>query len=167
MGDVVDMVCLCGEPVVKRGEPFRGGWAVAVADVSRLMWQHKNRGGALCPEIADGGYVPSRPVAQFVTVYATTYAPWEEGADERERLGTETVVHPCAGDEYETSIDQAVSAMRYVIEASSEPWQPGSWYGGQPYEHPYSGELEETSYHLHGFTDDQQEEIWLRVKADM
>lgn len=165
--DVVEMVCgVCGEPVVKRSEPFpREGWALAVVDATRLEWQHTD-GEPLCPAVVVGDYAPARPTSKWVTVCRVTYDPWEEGQDEPVRNGEDVVVWPVdPDDEDTTAVEHAVNIMKYVIEASNWPWQPGSWYVEETYIHPYTGEREEVSHHLTGYTDEEQAEIWAAIKS--
>jgi hypothetical protein len=86
------------------------------------------------------------------------YDAWEEGADERERLSecVETVDVP---------FDEVVEYLRekcYVIEASVWPLECVSahtWYSAEGYEHPYTGTLEERTFHPRGLTDDEAREI--------
>jgi hypothetical protein len=100
-----------------------------------------------------------------VTVYTTTYDPWEEGQDEPVKNGESTDVYPCGGDDDLSPAEQAAEVMQYVVEASNDPWRPGSWYSEEAYIHPYTGEREEKTYHLAGFTDNEQRVIWNAVKG--
>lgn len=62
-------------------------------------------------------------------------------------------------------MEQAAEVLQYVSEASNYPWQPGSWYSEETYIHPYTGEREEKTYHLTGFTNEEQAEIWDAIKS--
>jgi hypothetical protein len=103
-----------------------------------------------------------------VTVYATEYAEWEEGADERARIGTEenrASMVPDAFDvaEGETPVSLAVAYLwrEGIAEPSSTGWRWGTWYReAAPYTHPYTGVLTERSAHLGGFTPDEERAVF-------
>jgi len=103
-----------------------------------------------------------------ITSYTSIFAPWEEGQDEPERTDESSDTFPCDPDEIDqeeglTAVDLAVKVLQYVTEASAYPWQPGAWYSDEAYVRPYSGETEEITYHLHGFSDEEQRAIVTRV----
>lgn len=91
-----------------------------------------------------------------IDIYTTKYAPWEEGQDERTRLSVDE-------DSAEVERDPAAIALwlktkGYAIEASSYPYTSATahtWYSDEPYEHPYTGELEEKTFHPQGLTDEE------------
>ncbi len=107
-------------------------------------------------------------------VYTVTYAPWEEGADEREKTGEGHRVHPCEPDDIDrdeglSAVDIAVTALRtklFATDYSASEWQRHGWWSStQPYEHAYTGELEEVTVHLRDFTEDESREIYRRVTS--
>lgn len=69
-----------------------------------------------------------------------------------------------------TRVDLAVKAIEgmYPQEASREPFTPGAWYSrsDEPDQlSPEGTETEETSAHLHGFTPDEEREIFRKLRA--
>jgi hypothetical protein len=69
-------------------------------------------------------------------------------------------------DTDETVVDNAVRFLRYegVIEASSSSFHRGIWYSTEWSTIDYrTGEEEERSYHLHGFTEEQEREVYERM----
>jgi hypothetical protein len=100
-------------------------------------------------------------------IYTTTYAPWREGDDEREKLnGSErTLLHE------EEDGDPVLWAARVmegegVIECSSSAWHRSAWYACEGYEHPHSGVLEEATVHLAGFDPDQEKAVYTLLKQE-
>lgn len=71
-------------------------------------------------------------------------------------------------DEDETAIDNAVRILRNagVTEPSSSAFHPGLWYSTEPQVIDYStGTEREESYHLKGFSEDEEREIYRRMTA--
>lgn len=101
--------------------------------------------------------------------YTVTYAAWEEGADERGRISESHIAHtvdPADADEDTTLVDLIVHELSYAVEPSSYPdWHPGTWYSEEPYEHPYTGELEEVTVHLSGLSEQDAREVYRRITA--
>lgn len=67
-----------------------------------------------------------------------------------------------------SAVDKAVKFLKYdgATEASSSYFHPGVWYStGFDVSDYRSGESEERSYHLDGFTAAEQKEIWERLRA--
>jgi len=94
-----------------------------------------------------------------ITQHVTIYAAWEDGADERENLGSDSIVEWHYLEDVATHL-RAVGAT----EPSSSPYGGlHTWYSTEGYEHPYSGELEESSFHLDGLADDEARAIYTAV----
>jgi hypothetical protein len=124
-----------------------------------------------------------------ITIYKTTFAAWEEGADEPERIGEETRVLEIEDyrenfadwndDETEWVLASPVftafcllngsNSDFWVSECSSSAGEvacgDNPWYSDEPYSHPYTGEMEEQSAHLNGFTPEEIAEIYKLVKG--
>ena len=110
--------------------------------------------------------------AHRLTTHTTTYAPWEDGADERKQTGTRSEDWDCTPDpdrDEHSPMDAAVRVLRDDLHCTSpSTWphcQPGTiWYAEpDPYEHPYTGELTEVTAHLHGFTDAEERAVYTRL----
>ena len=100
-------------------------------------------------------------MSRIITSHTSIFAPWEEGQDEPTLTDTETDTYDCEPDEIDqddlrTPVEIAADVLQFVTEASSQPFQPGAWYSEESYVRPYTGETEEITYHLHGFTDAEQ-----------
>lgn len=99
-------------------------------------------------------------MTKAITFYLTTYAAWEEGQDEPTKLSTESTTEPMA------DVEATVAMLKlwgYTEYSSYPDWQRHGWYSPEPYIHPYSGEREERSAHLEGFTDDESRAIHAAV----
>jgi hypothetical protein len=123
-----------------------------------------------------------------ITVYTVEYAAWEEGADEPERIGEDSESYTIEDfradfgdwneDESEwipaSVIDAAVNMLTgsvtqfWASEASSSAGEvacgDNPWYMSETYVNPYTGDMEEKSAHLSGFTADEIAEIYRRVR---
>lgn len=75
-------------------------------------------------------------------------------------------------DEYdeEEGTDLADKAAEFLLEEgadepSSVPWSRGTWYTAHEYREDFAtGEVENRSYHLYGFADAEEKEIYRLVK---
>lgn len=116
-----------------------------------------------------------------ITVWQRIFHPWEPDADEPE-LKTEHEYHIDLADlidDEETSVQAAaafLSGKRHTgtvwfaaVEASvSGPGvviDSGVWYADEPYHHPYTGEIEEQTAHLNGFTNTEARQVHRTVLA--
>jgi hypothetical protein len=124
-----------------------------------------------------------------VTVYTSTYAPWEEGADEPELISTdaevyfvqdyrdqfgdwnenETVWIPASVADTAAHLLSGSVTQFWAGECSSSAGEvscgDNPWYSDEPYTNPYTGEMEEKSAHLSGFTPAETTEIYAQVKG--
>lgn len=122
----------------------------------------------------------ARPEGQpcyFVRVYRTRYLPEDvvdgeiNGRDDNTTEETlDCTPEPWEVEEGITAVDKAVEALSdaYVSEPSSYPWCAGSWYNnvdGSYVTNHYTGEREEPSGHLYGFTPEEEEEIYRKISA--
>lgn len=78
--------------------------------------------------------------------------------------------YPITGEDYDGDIiAEAVKYLRknYATEASDYPYSPrGTWYTAPNYNHDYrTGATESRSYHLVGFTDEEERAIYEAVMA--
>ena len=64
-----------------------------------------------------------------------------------------------------TAVDKAILFLRDegVFEPSSMPFHPGVWYCSEPSQDYGSGEWESRSYHLKGFTEDEERCIYVAL----
>lgn len=95
-----------------------------------------------------------------ITKYTTLYAPWEEGADDREVIGEDEVVVMIDDDDEYTMHSDGVTLAEYLadivrdagtIEPSDSKPTARTWFiDPDGYEHPYTGTLEITSVHVSG-----------------
>lgn len=62
-------------------------------------------------------------------------------------------------------VDDAVRMLKYdgVTEASSSHFHKGIWYMTEPQQDPHTGTYPYQSFHLKGFSEDEQREIYRRV----
>ncbi|WP_035696673.1 hypothetical protein [Glycomyces tenuis] len=118
-----------------------------------------------------------------ITVWRRIFHPWEADADEPElkaehehRIDLDDLI-----DDEEVSVQAAaafLSGKRHTctvwfaaVEASvSGPGvviDHGVWYADEPYTNPYSGEIEEQTAHLNGFTDAEARQIHRMVLAPL
>lgn len=80
-----------------------------------------------------------------ITTHCTRYAPFEDGADEREPLGTDTAVL-----DFDNAAQAAEWLRRNGLQSPSDSRSDGyrTWLNDvDAYEHPYTGVLEERSAH--------------------
>ena len=61
------------------------------------------------------------------------------------------------------AVDKAVTFLRDegAVQASSSQFHPGVWYSTESEQDPRTGEWEEKSFHLYGFTEDEQRQVYL------
>ena len=110
-----------------------------------------------------------------ITEYRTDYEWLAEvdgvqEADEPIRTEVGEWEHNLTPDEFDraeglTAVDLAHNLLRNagVFEASSSPdWHPGTWYIAH-YTHPYTGVIEETTFHLTRFTEEEARELYARI----
>lgn len=96
-----------------------------------------------------------------IEVHHATYAPWEEEADERDRLNEWTDTH-----EFDNATECADWLDREGFGLPScdpGPYDVRTWLNElDPYEHPYSGVLTERSAHVYaGFSP----RLWAAIVA--
>ena len=88
----------------------------------------------------------------------------ENAHTDRALIGHEITPDP---DEDLTAVDVAVDFLKfrcYVSEPSSYPtWAPGTWYSSEPDANFGDGSDTTYSYHLYGFTEDEQRLIYGRL----
>lgn len=104
-------------------------------------------------------------MAITITIHSTVYAPWGEGDDERERLDSYSSEHVVTDDDIREALAEGdtlpahVASILtdgrgsgcYAVYASDAPRvTERTWYSAEAYEHPHTGELTETTYHLSG-----------------
>ena len=96
-----------------------------------------------------------------ITAHSTDYAPFAEGADDREIVGTheESDTWDPQDDESPVTFAARVLNGHGVSGSNNEPWRAGSRLIGDDYEHPYTGVLTEISLELTGFTPEEEERI--------
>jgi predicted nucleic acid-binding Zn-ribbon protein len=87
--------------------------------------------------------------------------------------GAENIMDPdeidLHGDDNPTAVDNAVKFLsdQYVGQTSSSPFSPGDWYTTTDPERDYqTGEETYFSFHLYGFTPEEETEIYTRLKDD-
>lgn len=108
------------------------------------------------------------PRPRSITVYLTTYVPPEEDEEPEEPEAESEGNHPIVLDEHDrelgvTAADVAVDFIRDGggHEPSSTSFHPGIWYSTGYETTDYStGEEEERTFHLSGFTEDEEREIF-------
>lgn len=67
---------------------------------------------------------------------------------------------------YMSGPDCASAQSPSATEASGYTWPgPGTWFMAKTYEHPYEDKYQEVTAHLHGWSDDDAQEIWRQVTA--
>jgi hypothetical protein len=112
-------------------------------------------------------YMPDAVQDGEITEYTnqeevTHDSEWIE--DTRDYLGTS---NDDDTEWYKASVVEAAVKLlndEYVTEPSSYPeWSPGTWYSGSRTYDNYSGEMEDVSVHLRGFTEDEEREIYRRI----
>jgi len=110
-----------------------------------------------------------------ITEYVTEYV-WPElvdgvqVADEPLRTEVDEIEHNVTPDDIDredglTAVDLAVKTLTDAgaWEASSSPeWGPRTWYTAH-YEHPYTGVIEERSFHLAGFNDNDARAVYAAI----
>jgi hypothetical protein len=117
------------------------------------------------------GAATTEEIGRHIVAYTTRYAAWLEGQDEPDKIGEDRAVYPCEPDDIDreeglSAVDLAVRVLRgtvYAVEYSASEFQANGWYAAETYVHPYSGEREEITAHLAGFTADQGREIHARI----
>lgn len=114
-----------------------------------------------------------------ITIYKTTFAAWEEGADEPERIGEDSEVFTIEdfredfgdwnADETEwVPASVEVTAFMLLTGTQGKFWASecsssgaevacgdNPFYMDEPYTHPYTGEMTEQTAHLDGFTPEE------------
>ena len=78
------------------------------------------------------------------------------------------VIEPDEDDEDDTLVDAAVDFLtdEGAVTASSSSWHPGLWYSSDSEQDPHTGWTEQRSYHLVGFTDEDQKSIFEAFNAE-
>jgi hypothetical protein len=110
----------------------------------------------------------SNPGGQRIEVYYDRTTPESVDAGDFSESGQYTSIDIEPDPEYEeTVVDVAIGELENkVISASSSEWHPGIWYQGEwgvvSYE---TGEEESNTYHLKGFTQEQEQEIYDTLKS--
>lgn len=114
-------------------------------------------------------------MARLVTFYRTRYMPEDVHDGDIPRDDTDEDIVTCEPDRWDredglTPIDLAVKALveeESCVSPSTMPgFHTGLWYShidGSAELNPYTGEREERSGHLSGFTEDEEREIHKRV----
>lgn len=94
-----------------------------------------------------------------IDIYTTKYAPWEEHQDEPTKLSEDE-------DSAEVERDPAAIAQwlkdNDAIQASVDRYtcaRANTWYIAETYEHPYTGEREERTFHPNGLTNDEARKV--------
>ncbi len=102
--------------------------------------------------------------------YSAEYRWPDEPADEPEKISEDEHKYNVTPDTYDraeglTVVDLAHTLLKNagIYEASSSSWNKRVWYITEPYTHPYTGVIEEHTYHLHGFTADESRELFKRI----
>lgn len=104
-------------------------------------------------------------MAITITIHTTVYAPWLDGADERERVDSYSREHVITDEDIREAIADGGSLAHhmtgvltggcgsdlYAVYASDAPRvNERTSYSAEPYEHPHTRELTETTHHLSG-----------------
>jgi hypothetical protein len=138
--------------------------------------EHGSVQDAITALVLDAGVLASESLMLTITAdvprILTTYEVVTEDSAKQgdfERCGwKDEEGHECTPDvnadedEPETVVSNAVQFLRdhYVCHASSYPFSVGTWYESEP-EQDYQERSDTThAYHLHGFTPEQEEEIY-------
>ena len=109
----------------------------------------------------------SNPGGQHIAVYYSRTTPESVEAGDFSETGEYTSIDIEPDPEYEeTVVDATIEELESkVIEASSSEFHPGIWYQGEwavvSYE---TGEEEANTYHLKGYTQEQEREIYDALK---
>ncbi|MDQ1246484.1 MAG: hypothetical protein QG597_852 [Actinomycetota bacterium] len=109
-------------------------------------------------------------MSHVITVYRTRYAPWKDGADEREQLGVTVEEYDGDPDPDEAAeglgvVEATVLRLRELFCTEPSTWPrcaPGvMWYvESDPYQDPYTGELTEATAHLTDFTPAEEQAVF-------
>ena len=104
-------------------------------------------------------------MAITITIQTTIYDPWLEEQDEPCVAEQRTDHHVIEDEDIADALAEGDTLPAYVasiltdgrgsgcyaVYASDSPTVSArTWYSAEPYEHPYTGELTEVSYHLDG-----------------
>jgi hypothetical protein len=95
----------------------------------------------------------------IIDIYTVTYAPWEEGTDEPEKIGED---HDTAIVERDPAAIAEWLRNAGTSEASDYPASCAdahTWYSAETYEHPYTGEREEKTFHPKGLTNAEARQV--------
>lgn len=110
--------------------------------------------------------------APAVLTYRTDVRWESEYADEPVTVSEDSWADYCIPDEWDeegtTAVDKAVAVFdRIAVEPSSYPgFYPGMWYSEvDPYEHPATGVIENQTFHLRGFSEAEQRQIFDRLTS--
>jgi hypothetical protein len=113
----------------------------------------------------------SHTITEYVTEYVwPELVDGDQVADEPLRAEGDEIEHNVTPDEWDredgrTAVDIATDLIRDAgaEEPSSSPeWQLRTWYTAR-YEHPYTGVIEERSFHLAGFSDDDARAVYAAI----
>jgi len=103
---------------------------------------------------------------KITTTYQTTTPESLEDGDYAESGWRDEEGESMLPDEYDdediTVIDKAVEFLKnhYAYEPSSSDFHTDIWYSASPDENYVTGENTYYSYHLEGFTEEEEYEIW-------
>lgn len=101
-----------------------------------------------------------------VEVHSATYAPWQEGNDERERVDECTDSYS-----FDTARECADWLDREGFNSPSNdpgPYDRRTWLSElDPYEHPYTGVLTERSAHVEGNGPEFNPRLWAAIVASV
>ena len=107
----------------------------------------------------------------FVMIYRRRYLPEDvvDGDITSDDVSEQVIDCLPDADQSETPAELASEALDDVGgEPSNYPWCPGSWYShpdGSVTVNYYTGEREEPSGHLYGFTMDEEQAVWELISA--
>lgn len=99
-----------------------------------------------------------------ITVYKSYYGPDDvyEGAINYRQEESYTLEHD--SEDGLSAVEWALEEMNHegYFEYSSYPFQPGGWWGADELDGDgnYTGNRVETSFHLNGFTEDEQRAVY-------
>jgi len=119
---------------------------------------------------------PATPTATpsvTVSIYTVIYAPWGEGDDEPEKIPTDEDVRVLTADDGDDPDEEPESLVTIVADymlregawefSSSPGWHQHGWWSAEPYEHPYTGEREEKTFHLSDVPAAFHQAVWQRI----
>ena len=114
--------------------------------------------------------MPDKGEPRILTTYSVTTPESAEQGDFAESGWIDEVGEPMLPEEYDreegkTAVDKAVDWLEWkgAGEASASHFHPGVWYSSQSTSYR-TGETTEYNFHLKGFTEQEEEEVFNRMQ---